>query len=60
MEWGSGSDQGQPSRGVTRQLRISEEAADELTDAVRWYEQQRPGLGIDFLNSVDRILARIE
>jgi len=45
---------------VTRQLRISEEAADELTDAVRWYEQQRPGLGIDFLNSVDRILARIE
>jgi len=31
-----------------RQVRILEKAAEEAIDAVAWYEQQRPGLGLEF------------
>jgi len=42
---------------VKRGVRISEPASDELTDAVRWYETRRPGLGAELFDAVD---ARIE
>lgn len=31
-----------------------------MAEAARWYEQQRPGLGADFLRSIGRVVARIE
>jgi plasmid stabilization system protein ParE len=31
----------------------------EVDDAYRWYEQQRPGLGDDFLAAVEEVFARI-
>lgn len=41
-------------------LRISEEADAELTEAVRWYEAHRIGLGSEFLAAVDAAVTRIE
>ena len=41
-------------------LRIADEADAELTEAVRWYEMHRAGLGADFLAAVDEAMARIE
>jgi plasmid stabilization system protein ParE len=32
---------------------------DELRDAYRWYEQRRIGLGIDFLDELERVLSGI-
>ncbi len=32
---------------------------DEIDDAHDWYEQRRPGLGRDFLDEVERVLAEI-
>jgi plasmid stabilization system protein ParE len=37
---------------VIRALRVAESAATELADAIRWYEQQRSGLGVDFRDLV--------
>jgi toxin ParE1/3/4 len=45
---------------VRRRLRIESHASTELTEAVRWYELQRPGLGGEFLDSVDDVLELIE
>jgi plasmid stabilization system protein ParE len=32
----------------------------EIDDAYRWYEQQRPGLGDDFLAALELVFHRIE
>jgi len=32
---------------------------DETEDAYRWYERQRAGLGSDFLDAVEQVLAKI-
>lgn len=45
---------------MTRAIRVSEPASGELTEAVRWYEARRPGLGGDFLDSVAETFTRIE
>jgi plasmid stabilization system protein ParE len=34
-------------------------AAEELNEAVRWYETRRPGLGTTFLDAVDSVIGRI-
>ena len=31
-----------------------------MAQVSRWYDAQRPGLGLDFLRSVARVIARIE
>ena len=41
-------------------LRISEEADAEMAEAARWYEQNRAGLGLEFLAAVDAAVVRIE
>jgi len=38
-------------------FRIESEAAEELEEAAVWYEQQRPGLGGEFMEAVDDALA---
>jgi hypothetical protein len=40
-------------------LRFSEEAFSELGQASHWYEENRKGLGSEFLNSVDATIAAI-
>lgn len=40
-------------------LRYTPRAADELEAAVDWYQEQYPGLGIEFLECVERALESI-
>lgn len=40
-------------------IRVETEAARELEEAVLWYDEQRAGLGLEFLESVERALDRI-
>jgi len=44
---------------VTRQLHIREEAELDVIYAVAWYEEQRPGLGVDFLIELDAVMQRM-
>ena len=43
-----------------RRVRILEAAAEEIVEAVAWYERQRPGLGVDFSRAVDAALDLLE
>jgi toxin ParE1/3/4 len=45
---------------VTRTLRSSEPASEELLEAVRWYETQRAGLGAEFYEAVLATLSLLE
>jgi hypothetical protein len=40
-------------------VRLSEEAAEELTDAATWYRDRRPGLEAEFLAEIERLLPLI-
>ena len=44
---------------MTRPLRIEPEASAELEAAALWYDNQRPGLGTEFLEAVDAALDRV-
>lgn len=44
---------------MTRPLRTEPEASAELNDAALWYESQRPGLGVEFLDTIDLTLSHI-
>jgi len=44
---------------LTRPVRISEQAAAKLAQAVRWYEAQRHGLGAELLDAISRGLAML-
>jgi hypothetical protein len=35
------------------------EVREEVEEVYRWYESQKPGLGDDFLDSVDNLLNQI-
>jgi toxin ParE1/3/4 len=39
-----------------KDVRLSEEAIDELLEAAVWYRARRPGLESQFLTEVDRLL----
>jgi plasmid stabilization system protein ParE len=45
---------------VKRGLRSIQQASDEFTEAVRWYEKRRPGLGGEFFDAVCATMALIE
>lgn len=45
---------------MTRTIRTSEPASDEFSEAVRWYEARRSGLGGEFFDAVAGTLALIE
>jgi len=40
-------------------VRLSPEAVDELVEMAAWYRGQRPGLELEFLAEVDRVLPLI-
>ncbi len=44
---------------MTRQLRVRPQAEQDLQEATNWYEQQRPGLGSEFLDEVLRTFNKI-
>ena len=44
---------------MNRAFRPEPEASAELEDAVVWYDGQRPGLGLEFVQAVDVALERI-
>lgn len=44
---------------MNRAFRPEPEASAELADAALWYENQRPGLGLELLQAVDAALERI-
>jgi plasmid stabilization system protein ParE len=44
---------------VSKPIRTEEEADQELAEALARYEEQRRGLGHDFLAAVDAVLQRI-
>ena len=45
---------------MTRPIRTGEPASDEFSEAVRWYEARRPGLGGEFFDAVAATLSLIE
>ena len=44
---------------MNRPIRIEPEAAAELDEAGRWYDDKRPGLGTQFLEAIDVALSHI-
>ena len=42
------------ARPKVRTLRVLPEAEEELTEAARWYETKRTGLGVELIATVDR------
>ena len=45
---------------MTLSVRTSEPASDEFSEAVRWYEARRSGLGGEFFNAVAATLSLVE
>jgi toxin ParE1/3/4 len=43
-----------------RPLRIHDAAAEEAAEAAAWYEQERPGLGVEFERAIDAALDLLE
>jgi plasmid stabilization system protein ParE len=41
---------------MSRALRLRNIARHEFDEAADWYEKQRPGLGLEFVEEVDRVL----
>lgn len=44
---------------MSHTIRFREEALSEYEDAARWYEQQTAGLGDEFVNEVEAVVARV-
>jgi len=45
---------------LTHEVRLRPEAEQDLADAAAWYEEQRQGLGHEFLDEVLMMLSSIE
>jgi plasmid stabilization system protein ParE len=45
---------------LTRTLRNLQAAREEFAEAVRWYDEQRAGLGAEFFDEVAATTARLE
>lgn len=44
---------------MNRPIRIEREASTEIDEASRWYDDKRPGLGMEFLDAIDVALSHI-
>ena len=44
---------------MTRKVVFRPQADQEVQSARRWYEEQRPGLGVQFADAVDQVVDRI-
>ena len=45
---------------MKRRVRIGAGAQADMAEASRWYDEHQSGLGLDFLRSIGRVIARIE
>jgi plasmid stabilization system protein ParE len=45
---------------VTLEVRFEPEASAELDHAALWYQDQRSGLGLEFLDAVERAVAMVQ
>lgn len=45
---------------MTYDIRLREEAENDLTEAAVWYQQQQPGLGHEFLDEALALLQSIQ
>ncbi|MEL6589086.1 MAG: type II toxin-antitoxin system RelE/ParE family toxin [Bacteroidota bacterium] len=41
-------------------IQFTAEAREDIQNAFRWYEDQQPGLGSDFLLELDSLIEQIE
>jgi plasmid stabilization system protein ParE len=55
----SGEGIGKVTAVVNLPVILSEEAQQDFDDAADWYEQQKPGLGMQFIERVNETLASI-
>jgi len=44
---------------MKREVRVLPEAEEELAAAAQWYEERRPGLGVQFVATVDAFVDRV-
>jgi len=44
---------------MSQRLIVLDEAEDELIEAEKWYERQRPGLGREFRTAIDEGMERL-
>ena len=44
---------------MSQRLIVLDEAEDELIEAEKWYEKQRPGLGREFRTAIDEGMERL-
>lgn len=44
---------------MTRTIVVKPSAELDITEAFLWYEEQREGLGVDFVSEIDAVFARI-
>jgi len=44
---------------MSPQIIVLDEAEEELAEAESWYEEQRPGLGSEFLHAVNEAVLRL-
>jgi plasmid stabilization system protein ParE len=59
MGRGSTTRPGRTGQAVSPRIRFEPEADAEYRRAGRWYESQRTGLGLEFLDAVDAAIRRI-
>jgi toxin ParE1/3/4 len=45
---------------VTKPIRTEPEADEELREAARWYQEKRPGLGLEFLAAIGAALDLVQ
>ena len=56
---GRGARAHQTVAAMTRRVILSDEAERDLLEAARWYEEQRPGLGDEYIREVDAAIERL-
>jgi len=44
---------------MSQRLIVLDDAEEELIEAERWYERQRPGLGREFRSAIDEAMERL-
>mgnify|MGYP002631976335 CR=1 FL=1 len=59
MERGAGARLAEGERVVSLPVVFQDDAGIEVEEAVLWYEQQRPGLGLEYLAAVSRVVREI-
>ena len=60
LEAVGGREESDPQSEMSRVLLLNPEARADVAAASTWYENQRPGLGVEFLAALEECLSRIQ